>query len=491
MIFSRIILLCLLFPFYGTIHALAQSTAINGLKYVLYSNFAELMELENSEIKELVIPDTVEYNGKKYPVTRINYNSLKSSDLEKIVIPKTVQEIFHPALQPYHNPQIDCPSLHTIEVDEENEWLSAADGVLYNKDRTKLFAVAGGKSGVFTIPESVEEIGGYSMQNCRKLTEVIIPESVTRIDDGAFNNCRGLKRLIIPQSVTYIGTSAFSATASLESIELPRGLEEIGYGSFSSCGMTRFIIPDGVKDIEYEAFIHCESLESITIPNSVTSIGPLAFSRCKSLKHIVIPSSVTSIGEWAFSHCGIENLEIEKGIKVIGSACFQGCDQMASLVIPEGVTYLGSSSFQDCCSLHTVKFPETLEEIIGYTFRRCSSLKEIHIPASVKKLDKRAFDGCPLERVFIEQRDVDIYKDFLGALDKSVILYVHKGVLNKTQKLYSGTILSIEDYETGISHVPTTGSNNEERLYDLQGRRLKAAPQRGMYIRNGRKYVVK
>ena len=164
------------------------------------------------------------------------------------------------------------------------------------------------------------------------------------------------------------------------------------------------------------------------------------------MKHIVIPSSVTSIGEWAFSDCGIENLEIEKGIKVIGSACFQGCDQMASLVIPEGVTYLGSSSFQDCCSLHTVKFPETLEEIIGYTFRRCSSLKEIHIPASVKKLDKRAFDGCPLERVFIEQRDVDIYKDFLGALDKSVILYVHKGVLNKTQKLYSGTILSIEDY---------------------------------------------
>lgn len=32
---------------------------------------------------------------------------------------------------------------------------------------------------------------------------------------------------------------------------------------------------------------------------------------------------------------------------------------------------------------------------------------------------------------------------------------------------------------------------SEEKLFDLQGRRLKSAPQRGVYIRNGKKVVVR
>ena len=463
---------------------------IGGITYsILLDHTLRVEGVQEAGEREIVIPDTVEYDGEKFPVRLISFNSIRSKNLERLVIPKTVTEIFRFGNHDYRNPIASCPSLQIIEVDEDNEWLSATDGVLFNKEKTELYAVPEGKKGTYRIPGTVKEIYAEAFRFCHGLKEIDIPESVITIYDGAFMYCDGLRSIVIPSCST-LADGVFIGT-NLDSVVFPEGMDKIGYEWFSYSSMTRFIIPDGVKDIGYRAFSDCESLESITIPNSVTSIGSLAFSRCKSLKHIVIPSSVTSIGEWAFSHCGIENLEIEKGIKVIGSAWFKGCDQMTSLVIPEGVTHLGSTSFEDCGNLRSVEFPSTLEEITKYAFRRCISLKEVHLPKFLKTLDKAAFDGCPLERVFIERLNIEVYKDFFDALDKSVVLYVHQRVLNKAKELYSGTVLSIEDYETGISHVPAAGSNNEERLYDLQGRRLKAAPQRGMYIRNGRKYVVK
>ena len=54
---------------------------------------------------------------------------------------------------------IDCDSLTSIVVDANNTIYSSQDGVLYNKAKTVLIQYPAGKSGGFTIPDSVTSIG--------------------------------------------------------------------------------------------------------------------------------------------------------------------------------------------------------------------------------------------------------------------------------------------------------------------------------------------
>lgn len=48
----------------------------------------------------------------------------------------------------------------------------------------------------------------------------------------------------------------------------------------------------------------------------------------------------------------------------------------------------------------------------------------------------------------------------------------------------------LPDGQSVVDRVQTVGRTTDERLTDLMGRRLPAAPQRGLYIRNGRKYLA-
>ena len=50
--------------------------------------------------------------------------------------------------------------------------------------------------------------------------------------------------------------------------------------------------------------------------------------------------------------------------------------------------------------------------------------------------------------------------------------------------IYNKIILSVFEMETKHIH-------KNETIYDLQGRQLHSKPAKGMYIQNGKKYVVK
>ena len=60
-----------------------------------------------------------------------------------------------------------------------------------------------------TIPNSVTSIGEETFQECSGLTSLTIPNSVTSIGVWAFDGCSGLTSLTIPNSVTSIGGWAF------------------------------------------------------------------------------------------------------------------------------------------------------------------------------------------------------------------------------------------------------------------------------------------
>ena len=158
-----------------------------------------------------------------------------------------------------------CSNLKNIYVDKNNQYYSSENGILFNKDKSKLIKYPDGKiNKQCIIPDNVTDIGEYAFAACSSLTSITIPNSVTSISDRAFYYCSSLTSITIPNSVTSIGGSAFNSCSSL----------------------TNITIPNSVTCIDAYTFMRCSSLTSITIPNSVTSIEYGAFNECSSLTDV-------------------------------------------------------------------------------------------------------------------------------------------------------------------------------------------------------------
>ena len=245
-------------------------------------------------LKSITIPDGV---------TSIGDNAFSyCSSLTSINIPHGVTSIGDGALG-------SCLSLTAIDVNTGNENYTSVNGVLFNKNKTKLMQYPAGKTDKsYTIPNGVTSIGGYAFSDCSNLTSVTIPDSVTSIGDNAFYDCSSLISVTIPSGVTSIGSGAFQSCSSLTSITIPEGATRIEEYAFAWClSLETISIPDGVTFIGYRAIEGCENLLSVNIPDSVTSISENAFFGCPLLINVEIPASVIEIGETAFGFSYDEN----------------------------------------------------------------------------------------------------------------------------------------------------------------------------------------
>jgi hypothetical protein len=126
------------------------------------------------------------------------------TSLTSITIPDSVTG-FH------YNVFEGCNSLLTINISSGNIWYSSENGVLYDKNKTTLIAYPGGKTGAFTIPNSVTRITYSAFAECENLTSVTIPNSVTSIDPITFRGCESLTSVIIGNGVISIGWQAFNS----------------------------------------------------------------------------------------------------------------------------------------------------------------------------------------------------------------------------------------------------------------------------------------
>ena len=83
------------------------------------------------------------------------------------------------------------------------------------------------------IPNSVTSIGNHAFYNCEALTSVEIPNSVTSIGNNAFCNCRSLTSVEIPNSVTSIGDQAFLGCKALTSVTIGNSVTSVGGFAFA------------------------------------------------------------------------------------------------------------------------------------------------------------------------------------------------------------------------------------------------------------------
>lgn len=151
--------------------------SINGM--LLNKKGTELMGVPQGIKEGVQIPESV---------TEIGCFAFEGcTGLTSITIPKSVTEIGWLAFE-------DCTGLERIEVAKENPKYKSINGMLFNKEGTRLLCVPGGIKGNVQIPQGVTEIEEFLFQNCI-FKSITIPKSMKYISWDAFVGCTSLKSL--------------------------------------------------------------------------------------------------------------------------------------------------------------------------------------------------------------------------------------------------------------------------------------------------------
>jgi hypothetical protein len=83
-------------------------------------------------------------------------------------------------------------ALTSIDVDKANNDFTSDNGMLYNKEMTKIITCPAGKDGSITVKDGTKEIGESSFANCVKVTDITLPQSVDTVGNDAFDFCTSL-----------------------------------------------------------------------------------------------------------------------------------------------------------------------------------------------------------------------------------------------------------------------------------------------------------
>ena len=137
-----------------------------------------------------------------------------------------------------------------------------------------------------------------------KITSAI-GENITEIGDYSFQQCRDLTNVDIPNA-TKIGLAAFGNCVSLTSVDFPL-VEAVGVGAFGSCeNLTNVNLPR-VQTIATNSFAYCSKLEKLKLPalRSLTYEDNAIFWGCDNLTHVIfgysgdmIRNLPTDINSW-------------------------------------------------------------------------------------------------------------------------------------------------------------------------------------------------
>lgn len=244
-----------------------------------------------------------------------------------------------------------------------------------------------------SIPKTITKIGHHAFWHCTALTSISIPGSVLSIGESIFKECENLREVVFcdgeePLEMwSYQFYNSLFEDSKVNKIYLGRNISEENiidphmafsekaHGLFTSSYLNTILFGDKVRKIVYCAFAGCENLESVVIPDGISAIGIGAFSDCTNLSSLEISNPQCQIGDYSFWRCSaLTSLNINA--PSIGNYAFSKCNSLTTVSINSSA--IGNYAFEDCKKLTEITLGKNLSVIHNWAFRNCDNLKILY-----------------------------------------------------------------------------------------------------------------
>ena len=282
-----------------------------------------------------------------------------------------------------------CVNHNYFVVDPANPSYSSPDGVLFNKDLTKLVYIPTGRSGTYLIPSNVQTIGNNAFYGCKLITTVTIPNNVSSIETRAF----GYNSLM----TGFITSSDQPNLTVADGVLFNKNMTELIVCPSGKSGS--YVIPSTVSTIRESGFIRCEKLTAIVIPKNITKIDTCTFLYCTTLASITIPET----------------------IKYFGGYSFYDCEKLTSITIPSVTTYIGDAAFAYCNAMTSINAnsptPVNLTSSPSVFYNINKTNCKLYIPTGSKSLYQAAIRWKDFSNIIESSTDlihpVDLDNDYI------------------------------------------------------------------------------
>lgn len=218
-------------------------------------------------IGDIVIPDTVINEGKKYAVTEIysGFNVTSNPQITSVVIPATVKIIRTQAF----SGQTEITDLYFLggNITFESSVFSQSNLIMRKVHINNIEEWCNNK---YSKDDVIGSAGGSNPLN----------------NSYIYINGEALKELHLSSDVTTISANAFEGVQNQFDLICDSGLISIESSAFLNSNIQNIELPSTLKNIEKNAFRNCP-IKNLTIPENVISVGSYAFENNKQFHKII------------------------------------------------------------------------------------------------------------------------------------------------------------------------------------------------------------
>ena len=391
------------------------------------------------------------------------------------------------------------------------------------------------------LPAELKTIDAQAFRSCDHLATVDYGTKVETIGDGAFWHTVALKKFFFKGSVKTLGANAFRESG-LTCVHL-KGDMTIGKGAFMDCTSLKYVefpaTSSATQPLTYVAegmFAGCTSLPFITLPTTVTEIKDNAFNGCSSLKYVnILAASPATLGANAFPTTAGVYVKPSKLSAYQSNAAWNAYSPKDTYEQTLATKY-ASFDHDFPVSFVAKNGHEALEAYVGpSTYRVTQPTKVQKILKMIKVTSTAANEGVLLKgeagRTYtyqIAETDPGLYTGnrVIGVREDTTLVQTEADgksnwVLQPDYKLHlvsNGTIKSGRAYvhetndgdtsfgakgiylsfaldeeknTTGIDSVENKKADEENVYYTLSGVRVINPTEKGIYIKNGKKVIIR